>query len=284
MTIAEKIKRKLNKTFTGLVFDEPSHTYRIKNKVLVSTTTYIDKFSQEFNSYYASENKAKKILEFNPNDKRNSQYYRKRWEYVNKEATNMGSRIHMYAECWPDFDTPMCNGEQGVLDFFNWIPDNYELLFIEFRLFDEDYLRAGTMDGLLLNKDTNQLVIFDFKTNKRNILEYYSGKKLKEPFKDLPANNLNKYSLQLSDYMWMIEKNTGYKVEDRWVIWLREGDVAVKDKDRNDSYKIEAVTPDVNEQYFKLFKLKDYSTEMMNDNKSNIPTSGKKNRKKQPTT
>lgn len=266
MTQLQKIKNKLIKAFKDLKFDEDSHTYLIKNKKLLSTTTYIEKFSQEFNAYHASENKAKKIQENNPNDKRTSTYYRKRWEYVNKEATNMGSRIHMFAECYPNFDEPMCNGEQGVVDFFNWIPEEYELLFLEFRLYDEDSLRAGTMDGLLLNKNTGKLVIFDFKTNRRNILEFYTGKKLKEPFNNLYATNLNKYSLQLSDYMWMIEKNTEFKIEDRWVVWLRENECSIKCKDRNDSYKIDGVEPDVNEQFFKLFKLKDYSSLLMNDN------------------
>lgn len=279
----EQLKSKLIKKFNNLIFDEESHTYRVNGKILTSTTTYIEKFSQEFNSYYASENKAKKILEYNPNDRRTSQYYRKRWDYIREEAANMGSRIHMFAECYPDFDEPMCNGEQGVLDFFNWIPDNYEVLFLEFRLYDEDSLRAGTIDGLLINKDTGNLVIFDFKTNKRNILEYYTGKKLKGEFNNLYSTNLNKYSLQLSDYMWMIEKNTKLKVEDRWIVWLREQDVTLKDRDRNDQYKIDSVTPDVNEKYFKLFKTKDYSKELMNDNNDATvapTTNKKKNRKK----
>lgn len=288
MDTIDKIKNKLTKTFKNLIFDEESHSYKIKDKKLTSTTTYIEKFSQEFNSYWASESKAKKILEANPDDKRTGQYYRKRWEYINKEATNMGSRIHMFAECYPNFDEPMCSGEQGVIDFFNWIPKNYEVLFLEFRLYDEDSLRAGTMDGLLYNKTTGNLVIFDFKTNKRNILEYYSGKKLKGPFKDLNGTNLNKYSLQLSDYMWMIEKNTGLKVEDRWIIWLKEGNVATKCKDRNDSYKMDTVSPDVNKKYFKLFKVKDYSALLQEDNNTSSeldsqPTK-KKNRKKVKTT
>ena len=153
----EDVKEDLIKRFRKLHFHEDSHTYTINGKVLTSTTTYIDKFSQEFNSYYASENKARKIIQANPNDKRTAQYYRKRWDYINKEATNMGSRIHMFAECYPNFDEPICNGEQGVMDFFNWIPKHYELLFLEFRLYDESTLRAGTIDGLLLNTKTNIL-------------------------------------------------------------------------------------------------------------------------------
>jgi hypothetical protein len=262
----EDVKEDLIKRFRKLHFDEDSHTYTINGKVLTSTTTYIDKFSQEFNSYYASENKARKIIQANPNDKRTAQYYRKRWDYINKEATNMGSRIHMFAECYPNFDEPICNGEQGVMDFFNWIPEHYQLLFLEFRLYDESTLRAGTIDGLLLNTKTNKLVIFDFKTNKRNILEYYTGKKLKDPFGDLYSTNLNKYSLQLSDYMWMIEKNTNYKVEERWIIWLKEGSPDKKCRDRGDAYKIDKVKPSYNRKFFKLFKVRDYSKQLMNDN------------------
>ena len=53
----EKIKDDLIKSFKKLHFDEETHAYKVNGKVLTSTTTYIEKFSQEFNSYYASEKK-----------------------------------------------------------------------------------------------------------------------------------------------------------------------------------------------------------------------------------
>lgn len=282
MNNIDEIKKEIQSCFEGLMFDEDSHTYTLGDgKKLTSTSSYISKFSDSFNSYWASEAKGKKILSENSNDRRTPQYYRKRWEYVRDEATNMGSRVHMFAECYPNFDTPMCNKEQGVIDFFNWIPKHYKLLFLELRVYDKQYSRAGTMDGLLYNSKTGKLVIFDFKTNSRNILECYANKKLKAPFNFLYATNLNKYSLQLSDYMNMLEKNTLFEVEERWIVWLRNKKVDIKDFDRNDKYKLEDVKPDINKKNFKIFKVKDYSSEIFKDlSKPKTLGSRKKNRKK----
>lgn len=271
-----EIKKEIESSFLGLKFDEESHTYTFNKQKLTSTSSYISKFSESFDSYWASEAKAKKILNNNPTDRRTSKYYRARWNYIRDESTNMGSRIHMFAECYPNFDTPMCEREQGVIDFFNWIPDNYKLLFSELQVYDKEYLRAGTMDGLLINENTGKLVIFDFKTNKRNILEYYSSKKLKEPFKNLFATNLNKYSIQLSDYQNILERNTEYEIEERWVVWLKPGRFDKKCSDRNDSYKLDKINPTVKRKNFKLFKVKDYTKEIEKDLSSVKKTKSRK--------
>lgn len=267
----ERIRKIINTAFTGLSFDEESHTYTLNGKQLISTTTYLKRFSDTFNSFHASEAKGKKKLRENANDARTGKYYRARWKFVREEASMMGNRVHLYSECFPYFDDPMDWREQGVLDFFEWLPENYVVLFMELRVFDEESLHAGTVDGLLYNKDTGNLVIYDWKTNKRNINELYKNKNLKGDFKDVKATSLNKYSIQLSDYASVIQKNTDFKVEERWVVWLRQDPVNKKDADRNADYTVKRVKVDVKKNNFKLYKVKDYT--------ERVKTSYKKNRK-----
>lgn len=258
----ELIKQKIQDAFSGLHFDEETHTYTYDGFQLVSTTTYIDKFSADFQSYFASEAKGNKNTKANPNDKRDGTYYRRRWKYIADEASNAGSRVHLFAECYPHFDLPMCNKEQGIVDFYNSLPSNYVVLFTELRVFDKATKRAGTMDGLLYNINTGKLVIIDWKTNSRNINECYKNKKMIDKFEKLYATSLNKFSLQLSDYANIITKNTQLEIEERWIIWLYEKPYNYKDSDRNDDYVIVDTKPDLDAKNYKLYKVKDYSKEI----------------------
>ena len=225
----DSVRLKIQNSFSGLSFDEESHTYALNGKQLISTTTYLKRFTDSFNSFHASEAKEKKILRLNPNDKRTARYYRARWKHLKDEAAIMGTRVHLYAECYPDFDYPSDWREQGVLDFYKWLPSHYIVLFTELRVYDEETLHAGTVDGLLYNTKTGKLVIYDWKTNVRNINELYKNKNMKGDFSKLKSTSLNKFTVQLSDYANVITKNTGFEFEDRWVIWLSQGDVSKLD-------------------------------------------------------
>lgn len=264
-----KLRNKINKTFSGLSFDEETHTYTLNGKQLINTTTYLKRFSEAFNSYHISEAKGRKKLKENANDNRTGLYYRQRWKLIGNEASMMGTRVHLFSECFPNFDYPMDWREQAVLDFYEWLPDNYVVLFLELRVYDESTLHAGTVDGLLLNKDTGNLVIFDWKTNKRNINEVYNNKKLSGDFSNMHNTNLNKYTIQLSDYANVIQTNTDLKVEERWVVWLRQKPVNKKDKDRLDAYTIKRVKVDVNKPNFKLYKVKDVTKKIDKNYKKN---------------
>ena len=276
------IKKSILDSFRGLYFDEDTHTYTWNGNQLISTTTYIGRFSDSFDPWWPSESKGKKNTKLNPDDRRTGQYYRQRWKFLGGEASNMGNRVHLFAESYPNFDLPFCPKEQGVLDFFNWLPNNYSILFSELRVFDREHLKAGTIDCIAYNKDTGKLVIIDWKTNNRSILEYYNNKKLKSPFNHLKATNLNKYSLQLSDYANILNNYTDYEVEEIWVIWLSNKKVYSKDSDRNKDYHINKVKPFLNEKNFKIFKLEDYTEDINNFIKEDKPNLVKDVKKAKP--
>ena len=116
--------------------------------------------------------------------------------------------------------------------------------------------RAGTADKILLNTETGNLVIQDWKTNSTNILQVYNNKKLKEPFDKLPCNALNKYAIQLSTYQKMIENNTDLKVEALWITWLKQGDYTILDEGKDEKkYKIIKTQADIDHALFKQFNV-----------------------------
>jgi len=244
-----KLRDYIKSCFSGLIFDEASHTYKYDNRFLISTSKYISRFYKEFNTYVVAESKAKSVAK-HASDKRTGDYYRRRWAYLRDEAANRGSRIHLYAECYPDFDEPSCDGERGVREFYNWIESvGLSVLMLELKMFDKEYYKAGTTDGLLFDKDSKDVIMFDFKTNTSNLLKYDG--KLLEPFKKYRHSKLSMYTLQAADYTYMFTKGTGLTVSKRYVVWLNNNQHTDPEDDHVEVYR---------GQYVRVFEVPDWSS------------------------
>jgi len=94
---------------------------------------------------------------------------------------------------------------------------------------DEDYGLGGMVDCLFYNKKSGNLEIWDYKTNKAINDKNDYGEKFKGPISHLDVCEVNTYSLQLSLYKHIIEKNTNLKIGDCYLIWITE---------KNNKYKI----------------------------------------------
>ncbi len=266
MTI-EEVKNLINQNFSNLKFNEESHTYTVNNKILISTTSFIKQFLNDFNAYHASENKAKSNLKDNPESKQTGLYYRKRWKCLRDEAAAIGTRVHNFAECYPHFDNPFCEKEKGVIEFFDKLPDHIKVIKQELRVYNEEFLKAGTIDCLLYNTQTNKLIILDWKTNGSNLFDNKGN--MKDIFKKYKSNKYNEYSIQLSDYKYMLEKSTGLEVEELWICWLNN---SIKNDDTSKLIS-------TNKQY-RLYKALDFSKELkdfIEVNKTKVKQSKRKN-------
>lgn len=268
----DQIKKDIKNSFKGLAFNEKLHKYTYKSKVLISTTTFLKRFYEEFDELYYLDlianntNRKRKILK-SSSLKRSEKYYKQRWESINEESKLRGHRVHNYAETnYPDFlDKPHCEQELGIVEFFKDLPKNYVVLFCELRMFDKKFNKAGTSDLILYNLNTDKIIIADYKTNNKSLITYYKNSYFLKPFSNLKNHELNKYSLQLSDYQNFIEMNTQYKVEERWIIHLttkshKEFDVSKLDK-KNYCLDLDN-SPDIDSKYYKIYKTKDYSKEL----------------------
>ena len=268
----QSIQIYLKNLYKDLKFDEETHTYTLgKTFLLTGTTTYLKRFIEEFDekkmsraSLYSYNKK------FPKSKKRDVSYYLTRWECQNKAATYSGTRVHNYAEYnYPDFiDPPSCFQEEGVIQFFKNLSPKYKVVSLELRIYYESYRKAGTIDLILLNTDTQKLVLADWKTNKKNIFQYYNNLNLYIPFNQNVSSEYNKYSLQLSDYQNILElSGCKYDIEDKWIIHLYNNDWNFVDKYTDENkYNIKVETqPLFYDSYFRVYKAKDFTSELKNE-------------------
>lgn len=270
---SDEIRAHIESCFDGLKFDEESHTYTYDGNKLTSTSQYIkERFSNPFKTYHIANIMYKKANKDCPQcKKRDPFYYIYRWKHISEEAVNAGSRVHNYAEFgYPLFlDPPTCEQEQGVIDFFNDLDNKYVVLFLELRMYMKDYLKAGTADGILLNTETNKIIIIDYKTNAKNIHQCYKENRLRGCFSHLYDCDLNKYSIQLNDYHNMMEMVTGLEVEDKWIIHFSNKDIYSINMGKDPKKYIidDSIKPIVTKERYKIYRIPDYTELLKKDYK-----------------
>jgi ATP-dependent exoDNAse (exonuclease V) beta subunit len=106
--------------------------------------------------------------------------------------------------------------------------DHLEHLQDELVVGSEEYNIASAIDHLFYNKLTGGLVLVDYKTN--STLKGYNDtayqrkytKKMKVPLNHIDDNALNHYYIQLSIYRFLIEKYTGLKVDEMFIVYMSE--------------------------------------------------------------
>lgn len=235
-------------------YDEP-HKYYIDNTELISVTTLIHKYQNDFDVDYWSEYKASQFNVTQDEIKR-------AWNFINKKGTLKGSLIHSYAENlfqnkiyeYPTdlvlntFGFDPIKKEYDITKKYidNFYRDTFDKLIsikTEIVLCDKDYKIGGMIDVLFYNKKMNEFQIWDYKTNKDFTYENKRNNLLFE-LSDLEDCDLEIYSLQLSLYKYLIEKNTSIKLGGSYLIWVSHN---------NDNYKI-IKTKDRTEYIEKILK------------------------------
>jgi len=238
MTI--NIPDKLFTSFNDVVYYDDPHKYYLGDTQLMSVTTLLHKYQEEFNEDYWSKIKA--------NEYGIPQRQVKRaWNFINKKGTMKGSAIHDYAEnrfLNKVFSYP----KQLILDEFGFDPIKIEYditqkhvdrfhhdvkgklipVRTEMIVYDKESLIGGMLDILFYNVRTKEFQIWDWKTNKKFDMEMKS-RHFSDKLYMLEDSDLEIYSLQLAMYKLIIEKNTGIKLGKSYVVWFSHN---------NDNYKI----------------------------------------------
>lgn len=232
----EEIKQRLKETFKDFKFYPSDHHYECKGKrVGVSVTKFIEEYANEFNQQEVAEKVAIR-------DNKSVQEVLNEWKYKNEFACKKGSVCHLYAQS-------LWNGEIAELyewneqqefinvvdkivnqanDFYEDYQDTLEHLFDELPIGSEEYDIASCVDHLFYNKLTGGLVLVDYKTN--SILKGYNDdiknrkytKKMKIPLNKIEDDSLHHYYIQLSIYKFLIEKYTGLKVDEMFIVYFSE--------------------------------------------------------------
>lgn len=218
----------LNK-FNDIIFNEDDHTYFFRGKKCTSVTSLISKFKKPFDSDTISKRVAKSRGV-------SQQDILSEWDDIRDTSTYKGSEVHKYAELKFSNKSYVVNPEIGaenlcrmVDDFYRKSKDRLIPVRIEWVVGDYDLGLCGMLDKLFYNTISKQYQIWDYKTNKeiRKTSKYKNF--MINGLGHLPECEFSTYSLQLSAYKKIIEKNTNIKIGNSYICWLN---------DENESYKV----------------------------------------------
>jgi len=235
-----EIPDKLFTTFNDVIYHDEPHKYYYNGEPLVSVTTILHRYQEEFNEGYWSKIKAK---EYGISQRD----VIRAWRFINKKGTMKGSAIHDYAENLflnKVFPYP----KELILNEFGFDPvlDEYEItkkhvnnfhgdvkgklipVRTEMIVYDPESLIGGMLDILFYNVKTGEFQIWDWKTNKK-FDEKMPSRHFQDKLYMLEDSDLEIYSLQLAMYKLIIEKNTGIKLGKSYIVWFSHN---------NDNYKV----------------------------------------------
>lgn len=219
--------------FKGVEFHEEQHFYTLNDyRFGTSATSLIETYTQEFDSDIISQKVAEKegITQQEVLDK---------WKKENEFSCVKGSHIHLKAQAyWKNEDYKLDYNKisdtidkeklkkeydimsKQALNFYNDYKDMYDMIQDEFIVWSKEFDIAGSIDGLMYNKYTQECCILDFKSNKDLQFKSKYHKKMKIPLNKLDDVNGQHYYLQLSIYKFLIEKYTNIKIKELFIVYF----------------------------------------------------------------
>jgi len=226
-----QIPSKLFTAFNDVTFYDEPHKYFLDNKELISVTTLIHKYQEEFQEDFWADIKGRQ------HDLTSNQVKRA-WRFINKKGTIKGSAIHDYTEnlfqnkefeyplqtimnefgfdpVLPEYET----SKKHVNEFYEKVRGKLIPIRTEFVVYDRESLIGGMLDMLFYNLKAEEFQIWDWKTNKKFIREEKSRHLINELCM-IEDSDLEVYSLQLELYKYIIEKNTGMKLGKSYIVWF----------------------------------------------------------------
>ncbi len=199
------------------IFKEKYHSYYYNNKNLTSVTTFLKRFKQEFDSEKWSKIKAEERGV-------SQEEILNEWKQTNERANHIGHSTHEWIE---NFFKGIYQPIPKDFEIIDRIDKFHKIYFeklikltpikFEQRVFSKKWSLAGTFDALFTYKD--QLVIVDWKTNKKFDTESSYGTKLLSPFETEDECKLNEYSIQISLYALMLEE-VGLDVKTGYILYI----------------------------------------------------------------
>lgn len=222
----------LKDSFKDFKFYADGHYYECKGKrVGISVTTFIHEYCNEFDA----EGMAEKVAN---RDGKTVQQVLDEWAYKRDFSCEKGTTCHEYAQSlwsgeeWKFKDFDGSKNYKIAVDliqnqannFKNDYQEHLEHLIDELPIGSEEFNIASCVDHLFYNKLTGGLVLVDYKTN--SLMEGYNKKAYKKAMK-VPLSHINDdalhhYHIQLSIYKFLIEKYTGLKVDEMFIVYMSE--------------------------------------------------------------
>ena len=239
----KEILKILKDSFSDFKFYEDGHYYTCKDKLVgISVTRFIAEFENEFNQQEIAEKVAMR-------DNKRVEDVLAEWRYKADFACEKGTTCHEYVQSlWSgneykplyfdeseEFIEAVKKIQVQAISFCEDYQERLEHLIDELPIGSEEYDIASCVDHLFYNKLTGGLVLVDYKTN--STLKGHNDdtknrrytKQMKVPLSHLKDDALHHYHIQLSIYKFLIEKYTGLKVEEMFIVYMSE---------KNENYEI----------------------------------------------
>ena len=231
MTKNEMLKV-LKDSFKDFKFYANGHYYECKGKrVGISVTTFIHEYCNEFDA----EGMAEKVAN---RDGKTVQQVLDEWAYKRDFSCEKGTTCHEWSQSlWSgaeykpllfdeskEYMSALDKIKNQAVNFKNDYQEHLEHLIDELPIGSEEFDIASCVDHLFYNKLTGGLVLVDYKTN--SLMEGYNKKAYKKAMK-VPLSHINDdalhhYHIQLSIYKFLIEKYTGLKVDEMFIVYMSE--------------------------------------------------------------
>ena len=227
----DTIPHELFTAFNDVTFYDEPHKYYLDGKELISVTTLIGRYKEEFDEKFWSEFKGTQHT-ISPVE------IVRAWKFINKKGTIRGSAIHDYTENlfqnkkyeYPEqlilkefgFDPvkhtyDIC--KKHVDKFYNKVQGRLIPIRTEMIVCDKELLIGGMLDILFWNVKAQEFQIWDWKTNKE-----FTRREPKRHLLDelcmLEETDLELYSLQLEMYKQIIERNVPIKLGKSYLVWF----------------------------------------------------------------
>jgi hypothetical protein len=214
-------KTNANKRDKRIKFYSEDHIYTIDGVPVPSVSTIISKFFPEFDAV----DKANNLSSRNPLYGLPVNEIIKTWKDRGIEAANKGTFLHEQIENYY-LQQPYEETEE-FYQFLNFVKDHNNLnpYRSEWRIFDETYNIAGTID-LLVENDNGSYDIYDWKRSKK-VINPYNGQVIKEDtwgnigigiLQHIYDTSYNRYELQQNLYRQILEANYDIKINNMYLI------------------------------------------------------------------
>jgi hypothetical protein len=201
-------------------FSTLSHSYFLDGIPVKSSSFLVSRFFTAFDSYSA----AKKLRPSNPLFGKSIDAIVSIWANKGKEASDAGTLLHEQIERYYKGESYEPTDEFGLfLDFANAHAD-LKPFRCEWRIFDESFHIAGTVDFIAKNKGLYEM--YDWKRSKK-VVDSRTGKPISNDYwgktgigqlKSIDDTSYNHYCLQQSLYKYILEKNYDLQVSKMYLV------------------------------------------------------------------
>lgn len=213
-------------TFSDIIFDETYHAYYLHGKRLNNVTAKIKELQKPFDREGIAQRVSAKLGKIVGE-------VLTEWEDKGEKARRLGIAVHEHIAQALLNQLPEQNGQTSFLDLNNKLPEierfdrlweklngtmGIEAKWVEWVIGDEDLGLAGTVDSVLYDPSSELYHIWDWKTGKFDLNNQFEN--LLSPFDHLDASKLHIYSLQVSLYRLILERNTGLQLGDSYLVHL----------------------------------------------------------------